>query len=242
MQTRTMKVSGKTIPVNIVFEKRVNCRVSIGKKGINLRITTLMRPDEQEAQIEKMMDWARKKIGEKPALLAPKTYRDYEKESYLKVGRYRFKIVIERKWGNSSSAHLSGTTIKLKISRKLDGEDYRESVSTLISRCVGRFYLDDIKTRLTKLNQIHFKKALNNVRLKHNKSNWGSCSGKGNINISTRVLFAPPDVIDYVLIHELAHLVEQNHSENFWNLVEKVMPDYKEKERWLKENSQHCYF
>ena len=70
--------------------------------------------------------------------------------------------------------------------------------------------------------------------MKYNHSNWGSCSSKGNINLSTRLLFAPDDVIDYVIIHELAHRIEMNHSPRFWKLVSDAMPDYKEKEKWLK--------
>ena len=71
---------------------------------------------------------------------------------------------------------------------------------------------------------------------------WGSCSEKGNINISTRLLFAPEDVLEYVCIHELAHLIEQNHSEKFWQLVKNAMPNYQEKRKWLKENGDSICF
>jgi len=56
------------------------------------------------------------------------------------------------------------------------------------------------------------------------------------------LLFAPDEVIDYVCIHELAHLKERNHSPEFWKLVEGALPDYREKEKWLKENSDQCWF
>jgi predicted metal-dependent hydrolase len=78
--------------------------------------------------------------------------------------------------------------------------------------------------------------------LKYNQTNWGSCSTRGNINLSTRLLFAPDDVIDYVIIHELAHLLEMNHSNRFWNIVKKAMPEYREKEVWLKKNGHLCDF
>ncbi|MDV7393186.1 M48 family metallopeptidase, partial [Arthrospira platensis SPKY1] len=77
---------------------------------------------------------------------------------------------------------------------------------------------------------------------KYNSSNWGSCSSGRNINLSTRLLFAPPAVQDYVIIHELAHLVELNHSDRFWKLVSEIMPDYEEKEKWLKEYGHLCEF
>jgi predicted metal-dependent hydrolase len=68
---------------------------------------------------------------------------------------------------------------------------------------------------------MYFQKPIKSVNLKYNLSNWGSCSTKGNINLSTRLLFAPDDVIDYVIIHELAHLLEMNHSPHFWAIVKR---------------------
>ena len=66
---------------------------------------------------------------------------------------------------------------------------------------------------VTNLNNL-----IKGIFLKYNHSNWGSCSHNGNINLSTRLLFAPEAVQDYVIVHELAHLVEPNHSDRFWAL------------------------
>ncbi|MGB3529596.1 MAG: M48 family metallopeptidase, partial [Saprospiraceae bacterium] len=65
---------------------------------------------------------------------------------------------------------------------------------------------------------------------------------QGTINLSARLLFAPPVVIDYVIIHELAHLLEHNHSDRYWAIVEQKMPDYQNHEKWLKQNSHLCEF
>jgi predicted metal-dependent hydrolase len=64
---------------------------------------------------------------------------------------------------------------------------------------------------------------------------WGSCTLKGNLNFNWRLIKTPQFVIDYVVIHELAHLIELNHSERFWNIVSVQMPNYKEAKEWLKE-------
>jgi predicted metal-dependent hydrolase len=95
---------------------------------------------------------------------------------------------------------------------------------------------------VTELNDIHFGKPIKKLRIRDNISNWGSCSHDGNISISARLLFAPPEVIDYILIHELAHLVELNHSNRFWKLVEKAMPGYELAEEWLRKNGDQCIF
>lgn len=66
---------------------------------------------------------------------------------------------------------------------------------------------------------------------------WGSCSADDNLSFSFRLIMAPPDIIDYVIVHELMHIKEKNHSAAFWKLIEMVMPEYKIHRRWLKENN-----
>ena len=76
------------------------------------------------------------------------------------------------------------------------------------------------------------------VKINSAKSRWGSCSSKKSINYSWRLIMADDDVIDYVIIHELAHILEMNHSEKFWKIVESFLPDYKERKARLKELQQ----
>ncbi|MBU4298965.1 M48 family metallopeptidase [Patescibacteria group bacterium] len=65
---------------------------------------------------------------------------------------------------------------------------------------------------------------------------WGSCGPSGSINFSWKLIMAPLNVIDYVVAHELTHIAEKNHSARFWNKVKTVLPDYKSRQRWLKDN------
>jgi predicted metal-dependent hydrolase len=75
-----------------------------------------------------------------------------------------------------------------------------------------------------------------NIRITSAQKRWGSCSARNNLNFPQRLALAPNQVIDYVVIHELCHIKEKNHSSNFWNEVAKIMPDYKIHRKWLKEN------
>lgn len=77
---------------------------------------------------------------------------------------------------------------------------------------------------------------VNQIRIKNQKTMWGSCSSKNNINLNYLLLMAPMKVIDYVIIHELVHTIHRNHSLDFWSSVESIMPDYKEHKLWLKAN------
>lgn len=74
------------------------------------------------------------------------------------------------------------------------------------------------------------------ITVRDQKTRWGSCSAKGNLNFNWRLVLAPEAVLDYVVVHELAHRKEMNHSERFWSQVEDVMPDYRSHRLWLKEN------
>ncbi len=75
-----------------------------------------------------------------------------------------------------------------------------------------------------------------NITVRNQRTRWGSCSGKGNLNFNCLLMLTPEAVIDYVVVHELCHLKEMNHSAAFWHEVERVLPDYRQSRSWLKQN------
>lgn len=74
------------------------------------------------------------------------------------------------------------------------------------------------------------------ITIRHQRTRWGSCSTKGNLNFNCLLMLTPPEVIDYVIVHELCHRKEMNHSTRFWALVASVLPNYVEQKRWLREH------
>ena len=74
------------------------------------------------------------------------------------------------------------------------------------------------------------------ITIRNQVSRWGSCSAKGNLNFNCLLMLTPSDVIDYVVVHELCHRKEMNHSPMFWTEVEKFLPNYKSSKKWLKDN------
>ena len=74
------------------------------------------------------------------------------------------------------------------------------------------------------------------ITVRDQKTRWGSCSQTGNLNLNFRLILAPPEVLDYVVVHELCHRRQMNHSAQFWQEVAQVLPDYRKRKAWLTEN------
>ena len=85
---------------------------------------------------------------------------------------------------------------------------------------------------LADLYQLFYK----DIRITSARTRWGSCSRRGSLNFSWRLVMAPPEIIDYVITHELAHLKIPNHSPDFWKYIEQLSPNYRVLRKWLKEN------
>ena len=73
------------------------------------------------------------------------------------------------------------------------------------------------------------------VCIRDQKTRWGSCSARGNLNFNWRLCLAPPEILDYVVVHELAHIAHKNHGPQFWALVERYLPDYRARRAMLRE-------
>lgn len=81
--------------------------------------------------------------------------------------------------------------------------------------------------------------AYGRITIRSQRTRWGSCSSRGNLNFNCLLMLAPPEVLDYVVVHELCHRRELNHSPRFWAEVERILPDYRQQKAWLKENGRN---
>ncbi len=156
----------------------------------------------------------------------------------------------ERKYKENENFMLLGNLFPLTIKKyitvnfKFDGEKFiiSEKIQDKAKEYFEKFYRQKAKEiiipRTFEIAQ-NIGIQYNNIAIKNVKTRWGSCSSKGNLNFSYRLIMAKPEVIDYVITHEIFHLIELNHSEKFWNLVSQKIPNYKEHEKWLQKNSKY---
>ena len=242
VRLQEITVNNCSFPLRIYVEKRSYSRVYIGRRGVNIRIPASFGPRKRATQIESLVTWARARLRKHPERFLPPEQKTYRHGQRIEAGGREYTLDIRYKDKKSSSGRVRGTVIALSLSSRLGGEEQARQISTLIPRCLAAEALPRLKERIDGLNRRHFNAEIGTVRFKNTRSNWGSCSRKGNVNISARLLLAPEEVLDYVCIHELAHLSEPHHGPRFWQRVEQALPEYRRLRRWLKENQQHCRF
>lgn len=240
LKERKYVVFGQTqLPVNIYHENRQNNRVTIGKSGITIRLSNYFSEVEKNEQIQQFLHWSFKKLEEKPDFFQKKT-REYADEMLLNLFDRTLTVRILDKKVAKASGMMKGNEIYIVLPESEDHETKQALCAKIVLKILSKIYKPIIRQKLEAFNQQFEFGKLNNLTIKNNSSNWGSCSTRGNINISARLLLANEGAVNYVLIHELAHLREPNHSDKFWMWVKKACPDYKIHELWLKQNSHLC--
>lgn len=125
--------------------------------------------------------------------------------------------------------------LEVLINRLVTKEEGKRQIRQGIERFYRKKAEEVIRDRLEFFNE-QYGFQFNRVSFRNQKTRWGSCSAKRNLNFNWRLIMAPIEVIDYVVVHELCHLQQMNHSAKFWQLVEKAIPDFKERRKWLKKN------
>ena len=132
---------------------------------------------------------------------------------------------------------LAGQEGELRFADQcLQVESEADDLRPHLEKHLSRLSAKELTARTFELAAVH-QLAVRRVTVRNQRSRWGSCSAKRTISLNWRLVQTPERVRDYIILHELMHLKEMNHSPRFWNLVQEVCPDYAEAEAWLKRHA-----
>jgi len=237
-----LRIKGAAVPIKLKRAWRNSVRYSISQKSVNLTIPQFYTKRQTLDELNRISSWAHKKFELDPGMLERFRIRKYATGDKLQIYGHIFTLLINSAPIKGLTGEIHGEQVIITLPKNTDKHSQHSMVGPLLSRLFAKHFHTAVSRRVHHLNNTYFKETINNIRIKNNQSNWGSCSSNRNINLSSRLLFAPQKVFDYVIIHELAHLKEMNHSPRFWNIVAKAMPDYKKYDTWLTKEGHSLRF
>jgi predicted metal-dependent hydrolase len=213
----------------IVRSKRRTIALIVENDG-SVTVRAPLRVPEYSIQefIEKHVKWVEKKKAEMRTA-APVLAKQYlPGETFLYLGQaYTLEIVKGQNKKLVLDDRFKLSEAEQERAELVFQNWYRQQARQLISERV-KYFADNY--------QLHYEK----ITITSARTRWGSCSPKNTISFSWRLIMTPLEVVDYVVVHELAHTVHHNHSKRFWGLVEKILPDYKERRKWLRQYGQEA--
>lgn len=216
--------------------RRFSSSISITpERGVVVSVPPWVSLGAIEGMVRQKADWINKTLSRLGANPRPAVKRYIDGENHLYFGE-EYPLAVVPAVG-IATARLN--FLYNKFEAKVPGHHTQTQQRKDLKEAMLRWYLDNGKRIITeKVN--HFTKVLgvsyNRIVLKRVSSLWGSCSHKDNLNFNRKLIMAPHAIVDYVVIHEVCHLVHHHHRRTFWDLVKSLDPEFKEHVRWLKKN------
>ena len=236
------------IAVSVTKSKRKSLSIAIQPDGsVKVRAPLALSDAEILAWMKSKTGWIIRKRNEvfhSANRCAPKQFVSGEK--FLFLGE-EYELEVRNSDARAGAVGIVEDKlvvfVKAGISQSKDaGQNNSDRLSPQqkeVQKALANWYEKQAKIWI--MRRVHFyapvvNESFHRVTLKNQKKRWGSCSSARNLNFNWRLVMAPLEILDYVVVHELCHLKQMNHSEAFWAEVEKVLPDYKARKKWLDEN------
>jgi predicted metal-dependent hydrolase len=220
--------AGMPVRVDQIIRSKRKTLALIVKPDGSLIVRAPLRASEKAIRefVESNAKWVEKKRVEALAFLPPAPKQYIPGEMFLYLGNtYPLEIVKGQKApllleGSFKLAEFDQKNARLAFERWYRGQA-KQILNERVSLYASQY-------------DFQYKK----IGITSARTRWGSCSSNGSLNFSWRLILAPMEVVDYVVVHELVHTLFHNHSRRFWKRVEKIMPDYKERRKWLRKDGQ----
>jgi len=206
----------------------------VGNK-VEVSVPQLLSDARIKDLLMKKSTWIKRKLIDHSQIALPKPKEYINGEAFPYMGRnYRLKVVK----GSENAVKLTQGYIQVTVARTAKVNDQ------LIRDLLVNWYMDLAIARL-KEKTLKYAKQLGvipkSISVRDYKSRWGSCSVKGDISYNWRIILAPQEIVDYVVVHELSHMIQHNHSPKYWKLVEKIFPNHQDCREWLKVNGSRLF-
>ncbi|MCY3574594.1 MAG: SprT family zinc-dependent metalloprotease [Chloroflexi bacterium] len=232
-----LKLQGRSIDYAVRSSKRAK-RVLVkfrADTGLEVVYPSRRRQPPPEAVLQANADWIFRTMSRLAEATARRPARRYETgETFHYRGKARaLELTLYSQLPDDarSRVQLTGDRLLLACPQSAQLAERRAQVVAWY-RAQAKAYLPGRARQLAEQRGF----AFGQLRIKHQKTRWGSCSAQGNLNLNLRLMMVPDAAIDYIILHELCHLRELNHSAAFWRLVADCCPDYDHWRAWLKEN------
>jgi len=239
----TELVAGQEVPYEVYEEYRRNTRYSLTPRRAILRLPHRLDDAAKRQEFERFSVWLQEAAQRRPDLVASHQNNEFRDGQTWTLGSWQARLNITRKDRQRAVGKrlptLDDTTpelIQISLPETMSDTEASKSIERLLYRLTAKRATPFVEAMLDEVNDRHFRVDVGRIKLSATTSRWGSCSSKGNINLSTRLLGAPAACIRAVITHELAHRIEMNHSARFWKLVHDAMPSYDEAHQWLRDN------
>jgi predicted metal-dependent hydrolase len=200
------------------------------EEGLSIIVPRLYPIEQLPPVIEAKQKWIVSKISRYEEYHASRPQREKMNGDVIPFMGRKLKLSI-------TTGTTAGNLIALKQNSLLLTSSLEiNSVNTILKdwyRTQAEHYISKRVPELSERCGISYRK----VTVRSQKTRWGSCSQKGNLSLNWKLIIAPPEVIDYVITHELLHMIEMNHSRRFWKLVDEYCPAWRDHKKWLRKTS-----
>ncbi|HMT78607.1 MAG: M48 family metallopeptidase [Bacteroidetes bacterium] len=239
-QDYEVEIKGISIPVKVKVSKGRNIRFGYRDHAALISAPYKVSKTTMEEAKQHLFEWLTKLSQQKPHLFTPPPTSSFQRDSIVLIGKtYRLNII-----ENMTQATFKGSrkndTLELEVPTTLVNDS--SIVREILPKLLNKIFAYEIDQRVRRINQETVKSKIRAVNLRSVVSRWGSCTSDNNIMLSNRLLLAPVEILDHVIIHELAHTIHMDHSIKFWRIVAQHDPKMREHHRWLKVNGNQLKF
>lgn len=226
----TMKIGNAEIEVDkIIRSSRRTLSIAVTGDGeVVVRAPRSLPEEIIYGMVKGKSSWIKRKKAEAESRRIP-PHRFLQGEKFLFLGRSYPLLLVD------------GLGISVDLTDNLVISCGKEDIRTILIHWYEDRAEEEIGKRCLLYSDLTGLKP-KNVKISKAEKRWGSCSSRGNLNFAWRLVMAPFEIIDYVIVHELVHLEEMNHSEYFWKRMASIMPDYERRRCWLSENGSRLGF